>query len=136
MKECYTCKKEKSLDEFHFSKKSVDLRTPTCKLCSAHKYLKVINCFFYIVTNPAWDGFVKMGRSRYSELRLKTYQTASPFRDYKLVYSLYVHNATKLERNLKAKYGDKYGEWYKLSVECAKFEIESFESDISNHKNH
>ena len=41
----------------------------------------------YIITNPAWEGWIKIGMAVESKDRLKGYQTSSPLRDYKLRYS-------------------------------------------------
>jgi hypothetical protein len=41
----------------------------------------------YIITNPAWKGWIKIGMAVESKDRLKAYQTSSPLRDYKLKYS-------------------------------------------------
>lgn len=61
--------------------------------------------YIYAVTNPAFDGYFKVGSSFDAETRLNQYQTASPFRDFKLdFYALafdfrakekYIHNQFK-----------------------------------------
>ena len=38
----------------------------------------------YIITNPAWEGWVKVGMAVDANDRAGNYQTASPYRDYEL----------------------------------------------------
>ena len=40
----------------------------------------------YILSNPAWKGWYKVGMAVEATDRLPTFQTGSPFRDYKLEY--------------------------------------------------
>ena len=42
--------------------------------------------YVYIINNPCWDGWVKVGMAIDAEDRCKQYQTSSPYRDYKLCY--------------------------------------------------
>jgi hypothetical protein len=41
----------------------------------------------YIVQNPAWPSWYKVGKAADAEDRLRHFQTSSPLRDYKLMYS-------------------------------------------------
>ena len=41
----------------------------------------------YILGNPAWPDWVKVGMALDAEDRLNNYQTGGPFRDYVLYYS-------------------------------------------------
>jgi hypothetical protein len=57
--------------------------------------------------------------------RLGGFQTASPFADYEMVYTLPVSNRRKAEKaahKLAKKLCDQYsgGEWFKMSVDLAK----------------
>ena len=40
----------------------------------------------YIISNPSFKGWVKVGMAVDAEDRLKNYQTSSPFRDFELAY--------------------------------------------------
>lgn len=80
--------------------------------------------YIYIITNPAWEGWVKIGKSINPKNRLKTFQTSSPFRDYELVYSIKTNDMTNLEYyiHLHLKDKDHYhenGEWFKITKENA-----------------
>ncbi|MGL4519205.1 MAG: GIY-YIG nuclease family protein [Phocaeicola sp.] len=39
----------------------------------------------YAISNPAWPGFIKIGKSVDVFDRLNNYQTSSPLRDYTLI---------------------------------------------------
>ena len=71
----------------------------------------------YVITNPAWPEWVKVGMAVDSEDRLKNYQTASPFRDYTLVYSYEVDDRRAAEAAAHvrlAKECDNINEWFRL----------------------
>jgi hypothetical protein len=71
----------------------------------------------YVLTNPAWPEWVKVGMAVDSEDRIKSYQTSSPFRDYILVYSYEVDDrrAAELAAHVRlAKECDNINEWFRL----------------------
>ena len=76
----------------------------------------------YLISNPAWDGWLKVGRAMSVPDRLKVFQTGSPYRDYKVEYAIAVEDAPHIEKllhkELKNKYRSKY-EWFKLDVSDA-----------------
>jgi|TARA_R110002167_G_scaffold43703_5_gene131914 hypothetical protein len=78
-------------------------------------YDKHVHGEVYIITNPAWDGWVKIGMAVDAEDRLKSYQTSSPLRDYVLYYSYATENRRKSEakahRVLEQKY-ERRNEWF------------------------
>jgi hypothetical protein len=55
----------------------------------------------YVITNPAWPGYCKIGRSTGVTERLRTYQTASPKRDFQLRYTRSFGDILAAERALK-----------------------------------
>jgi len=87
----------------------------------------------YIITNPAWEGWVKVGMAVDSEDRLKNYQTASPERDYELfdyedfgdrrVAESMVHDY--LRKRFKHK-----NEWFECSAESAMKAIDAIHSEL------
>jgi len=87
----------------------------------------------YIITNPAWEGWVKVGMAVDSEDRLKNYQTSSPERDYKLfdyedfgdrrVAESMVHDY--LRKRFKHK-----NEWFECSEESAMEAIDAIHSEL------
>jgi hypothetical protein len=83
----------------------------------------------YIITNPAWKGWIKVGMAVDSQDRCNGYQTSSPMRDYKLEYSKHFNNRRTAEfkaHKLCSKQAkDRNGEWFKISVKEAKNVIET-----------
>jgi hypothetical protein len=84
------------------------------------KYNDIKDGHVYIISNPAWEGWYKVGMAIDANDRCSGYQTSSPFRDYMIRYSKYfskrreaerlVHETLK-ENNIKYK-----GEWFKTDL--------------------
>ena len=77
----------------------------------------------YIITNKAWDGWVKVGMAVDAEDRLKNYQTSSPFRDYVLYYSYKTDDRRKAESTAHSKLEqlfERNNEWFKCTPQEAK----------------
>jgi len=76
----------------------------------------------YLISNPAWDGWLKIGRAMSVPDRLNAFQTGCPYRDYKIEYSLAVPDAPQAEKlfhmELKKKFRSR-NEWFKLDVSDA-----------------
>ena len=72
----------------------------------------------YIISNPNFEGWVKVGMAVDAEDRLKKYQTSSPFRDYVLNYKFDTNDrrAAELAAHdaLHARF-ESSGEWFKCS---------------------
>ena len=85
----------------------------------------------YIITNPAWKGWIKIGMAIEAEDRLKGYQTSSPLRDFKLKFKKYFDNrriAEQQAHTLCAKKALKRkGEWFKVDFKIAKDIINNME---------
>tara|TARA_R110000787_G_scaffold77936_2_gene171019 strand:+ start:129 stop:653 length:525 start_codon:yes stop_codon:yes gene_type:complete len=82
----------------------------------------------YIIFNPAWDGWVKVGMAVDATDRLKNYQTSSPLRDYKLLYVFKTDSRRELESNVHSRLSDIFerkNEWFKCSPEIAKRFVEA-----------
>jgi len=77
----------------------------------------------YIISNPAWDGWIKVGMAIEAEDRCKGYQTSSPLRDYTLEYKKYFDDRRQAEQIAHAlcskKSKERNGEWFKLDVPTA-----------------
>lgn len=77
----------------------------------------------YILTNPAWPGYVKVGSSHDAASRLRSYQTSSPFRDFTLEGLAFVPDRWAFERSLHdALRGHRVGttEWFRVHPQDAK----------------
>ena len=71
----------------------------------------------YIITNPAWEGWVKVGMAVDAMDRTKNYQTSSPFRDYSLLYAYEVNDRRAGEAAAHARLAkecDNINEWFRL----------------------
>lgn len=87
------------------------------------KYNGTKDGYVYIVTNPAWPEWVKIGSAMNTESRCSNYQTASPFRDYKAVYEVYSKDRLLSEHNafrFAEEVAERRNEWFKMSVGQAK----------------
>ena len=83
----------------------------------------------YIISNPSWQGWIKVGMAIDAKDRCKQYQTSSPFRDYKLHYSRFFNDRKDAEKKahklLKKNSEQKKGEWFKINKQDAKNIIET-----------
>ena len=71
----------------------------------------------YIITNKAWEGWIKVGMAIDAEDRLKSYQTSSPFRDYTLLYVYEVNDRRAGESAAHARLAkecDNINEWFRI----------------------
>lgn len=84
--------------------------------------------YLYVITNEAFDGWVKVGTTDNLTKRLHTYQTGDPFRRYRVVYS--VHHPKYREAEKKIKEVMKHfalqikGEWYQIDLNFAKSRLD------------
>lgn len=84
--------------------------------------------YLYIIQNPAWPNWLKIGITDNLNKRLQSYQTSSPFRDYKLLYSLYHPQYKEAEKKIKdtmkpfAK--SIKNEWFEVDFLVAKVRLE------------
>ena len=92
-------------------------------------YEKSTEGHVYIISNPCWDGWVKVGMAVDAEDRCNQYQTSSPFRDYKLCYTKYFEDRRSAEqrahKKLKKISTKHKGEWFKVSTKEATKLIEA-----------
>jgi len=89
--------------------------------------------FVYIITNPAFPDWVKIGRAFDPESRLKGYQTGSPHRDYKLEYAVYFKDCVFAEREIHARLKPAYprsGEWFRINASIASMFIDQLRETI------
>ena len=86
-------------------------------------YDKHVSGEVYVINNPSWPEWVKIGMAVDAMDRLKSYQTSSPLRDYKLLYSATTKDRRKTEsiaHKQASKIAERRGEWFKMSVGQAK----------------
>lgn len=84
--------------------------------------------YLYIITCNSFPDWVKIGTTKNLEDRIHTYQTCSPFRDYKVVYSLfhpkYKEAEKKIKDTMKPFALEIKNEWYKIHLHMAKSRLE------------
>lgn len=94
---------------------------------SLGKYKELNEGFVYIISNKAWQGWIKVGRAADVQDRFKHYQTFSPFRDYKLEYGKFVTDCKKIEllwHKKLSKMVPHQKEWYKIHFVDAILELD------------
>lgn len=81
-------------------------------------YGQVKDGYVYVITNPAWPEWVKIGMAVDDGDRVNSYQTGSPFRDYRLEGSVYFPNRAIAERMAhglaEQQSEERRGEWFKM----------------------
>ena len=65
---------------------------------AVQKDAQVKEGYVYVITNPAWSDWVKIGMAIDAEDRLNGYQTSSPMRDYELVHAISTPDRARAER--------------------------------------
>jgi len=89
---------------------------------SLEKYESSTEGQVYVITNPSFCSWVKVGMAVEAEDRLNGYQTSSPFRDYMLNYSWDVNDRRAAESEAHSelqKLYERRSEWFKCTPEQA-----------------
>ena len=89
---------------------------------SLEKYETSVEGQVYVITNPNFCSWVKVGMAVEAEDRLNGYQTSSPFRDYMLNYSWDVNDRRAAESEAHSelqKLYERRSEWFKCTPEQA-----------------
>lgn len=135
---------EEELELFVIARDNKYGRKQLCKDCRAEGIRKAKRQqqdfvpkagYIYIITNPAWEGWCKVGMTSVSiERRLNDYQTQSPFRDFECVYHKPVDDVGDTEKDIHrvlrgiCEYNS---EWFKIKInECIE-KIEEVTNDRS-----
>ena len=85
-------------------------------------YNQVKEGYVYVMTNPAWPDWVKVGMAVDAKDRLNSYQTSCPFRDNMLYYSYKAKDRRKAEFEAHSKLDEKFErrkEWFRCTPEEA-----------------
>ena len=99
--------------------------------------------FVYVVSNPVWPGWVKIGCAEKPTNRLGGYQTGDPYRRYRLETAVYFPKQLEAERlvhralrNIAEVTDDPHaGEWFKISVRKAVDVITSLIGKVNEDSN-
>ena len=91
-------------------------------------YETVKSGFIYIMHNPAFPGWVKVGMAIDAEDRIKQFQTGSPYRNYSLVKSYKVADRrtaeSKAHEVLTVEGRGRRGEWFYMGSSVAVTELD------------
>ena len=119
-KTCSRCKKVKGYNQFRPYPYGADGHFDYCKECVSRRQKHLSRNkergWIYLITNPAWPGFVKVGRAVNIGKRLQSYQTSSPHRDYVIRYSREFRDVGRIERVVGNFFQSEH-EWYKVDVQ-------------------
>lgn len=90
----------------------------------SHKELdQVTDGQVYVIRNPAWPEWVKIGMAVDATDRLRSLNTASPFRDFSVAHTINVKDKRQTERSahrlLSMLTEERHGEWFKMPAEQA-----------------
>ena len=88
--------------------------------------------YIYAINNPAWPEWIKIGKAVDITTRCGSFNTASPFRDYEVIYSIVIdNNYTKVEEEAhklaEELAQERRHEWFKITVQEAKNVLQSIE---------
>lgn len=110
--------KNKDIIKEHSKKWAIDNKDKYKNSQRKHsrKIKNIKSGYIYLITNPAWSEYVKLGYSNNTKIRLNTYQTCSPLKDFIICYQTYTNNVTLIENTFREKFGYDYGEWYKVNI--------------------
>ena len=90
--------------------------------------ISLIIGYLYIIENDAFPGWVKIGTTGNLKKRLQTYQTGTPFRNYRIVYSLehpeYKLAERRLRETMEPFAKSIKNEWYEINEEMAKSRLD------------
>ena len=89
--------------------------------------------YVYVISNPAWVGWHKVGMAIDAWDRCASFQTSSPFRDYKLEYCKHFKDRRSAELEvhglLIASHVVRKGEWFKSPADHLKKHIQSIKGE-------
>ena len=124
---CIICKLEKTQNNQSYCLKCGRQKS---KNNYANKYkIFPYKGYLYVITNPSWNNWVKIGRALNVTKRLACYNVGSPLRDYEISYCTQINNPILIERYFFEKYGTENNEWFNISIDKAIYEIKKFKNE-------
>ena len=124
---CIICKLEKTQNNQSYCLKCGRQKS---KNHYANKYkIFPYKGYLYVITNPSWNNWVKIGRALNVTKRLACYNVGSPLRDYEISYCTQINNPILIERYFFEKYGTENNEWFNISIDKAIYEIKKFKNE-------
>ena len=90
---------------------------------SLQNYEKSSKGDVYLITNPAWPGWIKVGMAVDANDRCDAYQTSSPHRDYTVMHSFKTEDRRRSELEahglIEQHAVERKGEWFKIKPKKA-----------------
>ena len=108
VRKCSVCGECRSVLEFYGKRKQ-------CKSCGKKKNMELrfrVSSYIYIISNPAWNGIYKLGRAKNISNRLRSYNTYSPYNDFKVEWCMMVNDVFLYELYAENNWEKASGEWY------------------------
>lgn len=99
-----------------FARKLAGLSCLKHKLSLGYTYKDIREGIVYFIENPAWPNLIKVGLTVDLDKRLASYQTYSPFRDFKVKHYEFVLDRRIAEKRLLSSdlVEPQEGEWVKV----------------------
>lgn len=90
----------------------------------------------YIIHNPSFPGWIKVGMALSANDRLKQFQTSSPFRDYELIKAYKVEDRRLSEAEAHKTLGNKNrkGEWFHMDHNAAIAILDKIFTEVYQHE--
>ena len=122
---CSSCNAERTTYYYYLNQmKKNKIRIQEFTSQYAKSFSRIKAGFVYVLTNPAWPGWLKVGMAVDADDRCSSYQTSSPFRDFEIRYKRFFKNKQVAEKEAHALLSglatDVNGEWFKATERNAK----------------
>ena len=105
-------------------RRAADIRAATLAM-----YNSCREGYVYLITNPAWEGWVKCGMAVDAEDRCSSYNTGTPYRDYEVLHKVFCQDRFAAEKAAHAYLEDyaidRRGEWFQIHIDDAIDALES-----------
>jgi len=124
---CKSCWEERDKQRMFVNGKEIPKSNPLFKAGRWKTWLHVhtleklereASGYVYVIVNNAWRGWVKLGCAVDVDDRLNSYQTYSPFRDYRVIAQIACDQRYKKEKEMQRVFSkvasEKENEWFKI----------------------
>ena len=95
-----------------------------------HAFDYVSTGYVYIISNPAWKDWKKVGMAIDAYDRCSAFQTSSPMRDYRVEYCKHFEDRREAEKGIHAVLDEsgieRVGEWFKSNTSTLKQVIQAY----------
>ena len=127
---CNSCHNQERSRYYYLNKyKNLKNKVEILNLEHLSRFNQIKEGFVYVLTNPAWKGWIKVGMAVDADDRCSAYQTGSPHRDYTVKYKRFFKNRRVAEEKahllLSDIASDVNGEWFNVTEHNAQKVIDS-----------